>query len=317
MQEIISPVDRQLIINELTADKFLRHTNKLDNQLYLVTHHNSPHLMREIGRLRELSFRTAGGGTGKAFDIDSYDTSEKPFQQLVLWDPEEKEIIAGYRLLLCKNAARDEEEKIVSATAHLFNLSETFYRDYLPTTIELGRSFVQPKYQRGASRKGLFSMDNMWDGLGTLLVLHPEVEYLFGKVTMYPGFNREARNMLLAFLQKFFPDGDGLVWPQKPLIKTEDLAPYFPMFEGLDYKEAYTLLNREVRQRGENIPPLINTYMGISSTMITFGTALNDEFGKVEETGILITVADIFEERKARHMETYESHKEFTGAVES
>ncbi len=315
MQEIIPPVDRQLIINELTADKFLRHTNKLKNQLYLLTHHDSPNVMLEIGRLRELSFRSAGGGTGKAYDIDDYDTAENPFQQLVLWDPEDQEIIAGYRLLMCKKAARDEHGRITSATAHLFELSEEFYRDYLPTTVELGRSFVQPKYQRGASRKGLFSMDNLWDGLGAVVVLNPDVEYMLGKVTMYPQYQREARNILLAFLHKFFPDEQKLARPEKPLIKPEELEPYFPMFEGMPYKEAYTILNREIRQRGENIPPLINTYMSISSTMKTFGTALNEEFGKVEETGILITVKDIFDSRKARHMETYYTHKVFRGEV--
>ena len=315
MQEIIPPVDRQLLIEELTTDKFLRHTNKLHNQLYLVDAHNSPQIMREIGRLRELSFRTAGGGTGKELDIDSYDTAEKPFQQLVLWDPEDQEIIAGYRLILCKNAPKDEEGRVISATAHLFDLSESFYRDYLPRTMELGRSFVQPKYQRGASRKGLFSMDNLWDGLGAVTVLNPDVKYLLGKVTMYPQYNREARNMLLAFMHHFFPDPDQLARPRNPLVGPGELEPFFRTFQNLDYKEAYTLLNREVRHRGENIPPLINTYMSISSTMKTFGTALNKDFGQVEETGILITVDDIFEERKSRHMETYYSHKDYTGAV--
>lgn len=315
MQEIIPPVDSKLIIEELTADKFLRHTNKVNNQLYLVNAHNSPNIMREIGRLRELSFRSAGGGTGKDCDVDAYDTSEHPFQQLVLWDPEEREIIAGYRMILCKNAEKEESGQIISATAHLFDLTQTFYQDYLPYTLELGRSFVQPKYQRGARRKGLFSMDNLWDGLGAVLVLNPDIKYMFGKVTMYPHYNREARNMILAFLRVFFPDDKGLMLPRNPLIKEGELEPYFPLFEGNSFKEAHALLNKEVRARGENIPPLINSYMNISSTMKTFGTAINDEFGMVEETGILVTVDDIFEERKARHIETFHSHKEYTGAV--
>lgn len=313
MQDIIPPIDRKLIVSELTADKFLRHSNKLHNQLYLVNAHNSPNIMREIGRLRELAFRSAGGGTGKELDIDTYDTAEQPFEQLVLWDPEDQEIVAGYRLILCKKAPVDSNGKIHSATAHLFHLSEEFYKNYLPYTLELGRSFVQPKYQRGASRRGLFSMDNLWDGLGAILMLNPDVKYLFGKVTMYPSYNREARNMLLAFMHYFFPDKEGLVTPRDPLVKLEEITPYIGMFEGQEYKDAYTLLNREIRQRGENIPPLINTYMGISSTMKTFGTALNEEFGQVEETGILITVEDIFESRKARHLETFHTHKKYTG----
>lgn len=315
MEKIIAPIDRDLIISELTEDVFLRHTNKLRNQLYLVNHHNAPNVMKEIGRLREEAFRLAGGGTGKSMDIDSYDTADKPFQQLIVWDPEDKEIIAGYRLIKCNEAERGEDGHIISATAHLFDLSQDFYKNYLPKTLELGRSFVQPKYQRGASKKGLFSMDNLWDGLGAYVLLNPDVKYLFGKVTMYPHFNREARNLILAFLADYFPDKESLVSPIEPLIKNGELEAYRETFSGLDYKEGYALLNKEVRSRGENIPPLINTYMNISGTMKTFGTSLNHEFGEVEETGILVTVDDIFPARKERHMETYERDKDYTGPL--
>ncbi len=314
-EKIISAVDRGLIISELTEDTFLRHTNKLRNHLYLLNAHNSPNVMREIGRLREEAFRGAGGGTGKALDVDSYDTGENPFQQLVVWDPEDQEIIAGYRLIKCINAGRDENGHLVSATAHLFNLSEQFVEEYLPSTLELGRSFVQPKYQRGASKKGLFSMDNLWDGLGAILVLNPDIKYLFGKVTMYPHFNREARNYILAFLSHYFPDQKGLASPVEPLVSPQELASYKEQFEGMEYKEGYALLNKEVRGRGENIPPLINTYMNISATMKTFGTAANNDFGSVEETGILVKAEDIFPARKERHMDTYERDKEFLGPL--
>ncbi|HAD97293.1 MAG TPA: hemolysin [Cryomorphaceae bacterium] len=315
MKNIIPAVDRKAILDELTEETFLRHTNKGGNQLYLVTHHNAPNVMREIGRLREIAFRTAGGGTGKQLDVDAYDTAKVPFEQLVLWDPEDQEILAGYRLLKCKDAERDEEGKIVSATAHLFDLDERFYSEYLPYTIELGRSFVQPNYQRNGSRKGLFSMDNLWDGLGAILVRNPDVKYLFGKVTMYPSYQREARNMILCFLKTKFPDPEGLVRPENPLVSDEELETFKHHFEGLEYKEAYNKLRELVREKGENIPPLINTYMNISDSMKTFGTAANYEFGEVEETGIMITVDDIFPEKKDRHMLTYESTREYIGPL--
>lgn len=315
MEKIIAPIDRKLIIAELTEDKFVRHTNKLRNHLYLITAHDSPNIMLEIGRLREEAFRLAGGGTGKSADIDAYDTSDHPFLQLIVWDPDDQEIIAGYRLIKCSDAAKDENGQIISATAHLFDLSQDFYNNYLPNTIELGRSFVQPKYQRGASKKGLFSMDNLWDGLGAYVVLNPDIKYLFGKVTMYPHFQREARNMILAFMGHYFPDKEGLATPIEPLIKGGELDDYKSMFKELSYKDGYALLNKEVRARGENIPPLINTYMNISATMKTFGTSLNHEFGEVEETGILVVADDIFPARKERHLDTYERDKEYLGPL--
>ncbi len=315
MEEIIAPVGRDLIIGELTEERFLRNTSKLRNQLYLINAHNSPNIMQEIGRLRELSFRKSGGGTGKKADIDSYDTAAQPFEQLVLWDPEDQEIIAGYRVLMCRNAARDEKGNIISATSHLFQMSQTFITDFLPDTMELGRSFVQPKYQRGSSRKGLFSMDNLWDGLGALTVLNPDMKYLFGKVTMYPSYNREGRNMLLGFLQHYFPDAEELARPIEPYVFPDDLLPYEGMFDGMDYKEGYTLLNREIRQRGENIPPLINSYMGLSATMKTFGTALNQHFGDVEETGIMLTISDIHKAKRERYLDSFHNYRNFRGPL--
>ncbi len=308
MQKIIPAVSRQQIKDELTQDVFLWPTNKAGNELYLTNAQNAPNIMQEIGRLRELSFRAAGGGTGKSTDIDEYDLAKNGFQQLIVWDPEDEEIIAGYRLMFCENSDKDSDGNLKSATAHLFEFSPNFKENYLPKTIELGRSFVQPKYQSGASsRKGLFSMDNLWDGLGAVITLNPDVKYLFGKVTMYPSFQREARNMILAFLKVFFPDKNNLVWPHHPIVSNEELQPFFHHFENLNYKEAHAKLSKMVRERGETIPPLINTYMNISETMKTFGTAENTDFGQVEETGILVTVADIFPDKKERHIQSFEN----------
>src|SRR5690606_37455959 len=224
---------------------------------------------------------------------------------------EDEEIIAGYRLIKCKDVGTNSHGEINLSTAHYFHFSPAFIRDYLPYTIELGRSFVQPKYQPGKdNRKGLFSLDNLWDGLGAVVKLNPDVKYLFGKVTMYPHYNREARDLLLYFMHHYFPDEEKLVWPIKPLGYFTDTTDFRRLFDGLEYKEGYKILNGRVRALGENIPPLINTYMNLSSTMKTFGTAQNNEFGTVEETGIMITIDDIFESKKERHISTYERDKE-------
>ena len=303
MKPIIVPISRDLIESELSHERFVRKTNYGDNKIYIVNHHNAPHVMLEIGRLREVSFRSAGGGTGDEIDIDENDTCEVPYQQLIVWNEEDKEIIGGYRYILCRDAFL-EDGSLNLSTAHLFDFSEKFVKEYIPHTIELGRSWVQPAYQPSVSnRKGLFSLDNLWDGLGALIVMHPDIKYFFGKVTMYPSYNIEARDWLMAFMHYYFPDPDKLVVPINPLHYQFDISAIQENFKGLDYKEGYRVLNQKVRQIGENIPPLINSYMNLSASMRTFGTAVNDLFGDVEETGIMITIADIYDSKKHRHID--------------
>jgi hypothetical protein len=305
MKEIIKKVDRTLIRAELTADRFLRPTNKAGNEIYIITHHDSPHTMREIGRLREVSFRSAGGGTGNEMDIDKYDIQENPYKQLILWDPEKEEIIGGYRYQF-GSSIPIEDGKLMIATARLFDFSEEFLTDFLPYTIELGRSFVQPEYQSSkAGAKALFALDNLWDGLGALGVVHPEIKYFFGKVTMYSDFHTEARDYILSFLQKFFPDDKNLVWPFNPIVLNIDKQVIDTTFTEDDIRNNFKKLNKIVRSFGANIPPLVSAYVNLSNTMRTFGTSVNDVFGNVEETGILVTVADLFEEKKVRYFESF------------
>lgn len=307
MQEIIPPVDRELLKRELNEKTFLRHTNYGNVEVHLINYHTQPNTMREIGRLRELSFREAGGGTGLEIDIDENDTSEDSYDQLITWDPEEDEIVAGYRLIRCADAHINEDGRHNLSTSHYFDFSEQFIEEYLPYTIELGRSWVQPKYQpRPNNRKGLFSLDNLWDGLGAMVVTNPDIKYLFGKVTMYTHYDQESRDILLHFMSHYFPDKEKLVWPIKPLSYYTDPTKFEGIFEGLDYKEGYKLMNSKIREKGENVPPLINTYMNLSSTMKVFGTTMNTEFGEVEETGILITIDDIFDKKKERHIDSFE-----------
>lgn len=311
MQDIIAPIDRKLIKAELTEEAFVRYTNNGNNEVYLVNYHSAPHIMEEIGRLREVTFRGAGGGTGLPLDIDEKDTSAHNYDQLIAWNPSDEEIIAGYRVIKCDKAV-DSKGKLHLSTAHYFDFSESFVNDYLPYTIELGRSWVQPKYQPSIdNRKGIFSLDNLWDGLGALVVNNPDVKYLFGKVTMYPHFNADARDLLIYFMECYFPDREALVRPKGELCLTykTDISSLQGIFEGLPYKEGYKVLNARIRDMGLNIPPLINTYMNLSPTMMTFGTALNDEFGEVEETGIMITIEDIYPAKKERHMSTFERDK--------
>lgn len=311
MKEIVSPLPKEQIIAELTPDKLLRKTNKGGNEIFVVTHHNSPAIMHEIGRLREITFREAGGGTGKETDIDHYDIADHPYRQLIVWDPDAREILGGYRYMLCAEASMDENGEIQMATSKLFNLSERFVKEILPHTLELGRSFVQPTYQSSrAGAKALFALDNLWDGLGALTVDHAEIKYFFGKVTMYQHFHNEARNLIQYFFKKYFRDKEKLVYPKKPVEFNYDENEMRAIFTGKDYREDYRILVQSVRQFGENVPPLINAYMNLSPSMKTFGTAMNKKFGGVLETGIIVTIKDIYEVKYDRHIETYIQDKE-------
>jgi len=309
MNNIIAPIAKELIISELTKERFLRKTNKGGNEIYIITHHNAPQTMQEIGRLREIAFRDAGGGTGLPVDIDEYDTMENPYKQLLVWNPEALEIIGGYRFMYGDEVSFDEHGHPMLATGHMFNMSEQFIREYLPITVELGRSFVTLEYQSSkAGAKALFALDNLWDGLGALPKIKPGLEYYFGKVTMYPSFHQGARDMILHFWQKYFPDREKLVYPITPITPHFDTDPaeLDKMFSTGNFKDDYKVLNTEVRKLGFNIPPLVNAYMNLSPSMRVFGTAINDGFGEVEETGILIKINDIFEEKRVRHMDTFD-----------
>ena len=310
MEPIIAPVSVDLIKSELTPAKKLRDTNKSKNEIYVITHHDSPNVMKEIGRLREEAFRDSGGGSGMSMDIDEFDTMDHPYQQLLVWDPDAERILGGYRFILGHDIKIDEKGQPVLATSHMFHFSEKFVKEYLPYTIELGRSFVSPEYQSSkAGTKALFALDNLWDGLGALAIQMPNMKYFFGKMTMYPEYNRQARDLIQHFLFKHFEDKDKLVTPMEPLVIETDRAYMDSILTEKEFKDDYKLLNAEVRRLGENIPPLVNSYMSLSPTMKTFGGGINHEFSGAEETCILIAFDEIHESKKARHIDSFIDEK--------
>lgn len=305
-EAIIQPISKELIKSELTPEKQLRMTNKSHNEIYVITANNSPNVMKEIGRLREIAFREAGGGTGKSMDIDEFDVGENCYKQLIVWNPEAEEIIGGYRYMLGTDWKLNADRQPILATSHMFHFSDKFIDEYMPYTVELGRSFVSLEYQSSRmGSKSLFALDNLWDGLGALTVIRPNIKYFFGKMTMYPSYIRRGRDMILYFLKKHFDDKENLIIPMKPLKIETDENELKELFCEDDFKKDYRILNREIRKLGYNIPPLVNAYMGLSPTMKLFGTAINYGFGDVEETGILITVDEILQEKRIRHIDSF------------
>ncbi|MDX9725748.1 MAG: GNAT family N-acetyltransferase [Bacteroidales bacterium] len=306
MKPVADPLPREQIMSELTPERLLRRTNNGNNEVYLFDNNSSPLLMQEVGRIREITFRHAGGGTGKEVDIDEFDIDpEDPQKQLIVWDPENQELVGGYRLYFPpKGCTTCNVSKLASSS--YFRFSDKFLKKYFPHMMELGRSFVHPDYQsKNMGRKSLYALDNLWDGLGAIILDNHHLKYLFGKVTMYPHFNQRARNMILYFLKKHFDDPEGLVVPLDPAELNINSDEMKRIFTGWRYKDDYKILSREVRNLNENIPPLINAYMGLSPTMRTFGTFINHKFGDVEETGIMITLRDIYVEKINRHLASY------------
>ncbi len=308
MKPIIPPVSRESLKNELTADKFLRPTNKAHNEIYIITAHDSPNVMLEIGRLRELSFRSWGGGTGNDIDVDDYDYLEKAYYQLIVWDPQGEEIIGGYRFLPGYDATFDENGQPLLAMGHLFTFSEQFIQEYLPYTVELGRAFIQPSYQTAKmGMKSLFSLDNLWDGLGALIHEVKNARYFVGKINIYEHYSSNARELIYEYLEKFFPDKEQLIIPKStinisPAIRKKASEIFNPQE---DAHSNYKILQKAVRNEGETIPPMFNAYIGLTDTMRTFGTTTDPDFGHTFETGIMITMADLFEAKRKRYIEPY------------
>lgn len=306
MKDIIAPVSRAVLRHELNERLFIRPSHKGGNLIYDFHASEAPNAMLEIGRLREMAFRRGGGGTGEAVDIDRFDT-DGPYRQLIVWDPDHEQIVGGYRYVFLDEAdtLHSGEPDIVST--HMFSYSREFLDHYLPCTAELGRAFVQPMYHDEAMGiKSIVSLDNLWDGLGALIYNHPEIKHMIGKVTIYPDYDKAARELLYAYLERYFPSRGGLLTLRKPIsISDEARRMADRVFEGDNKQANYSRLKHAVREMGTLTPPLFNAYVGLSNTMQTFGTGINDEFGNIFDTGMMLTIADIFPEKLARYIDPY------------
>ena len=308
MKTIIDPVPVELIKAELTPAKKLEDTNKGHNELYIVTWQDSPNVVTEIGRLREVAFREAGGSTGNAIDLDEYDKMEKPYKQLIVWDPDNEVIIGGYRFLFGSDATFDEDGQPVLASSNQFRFSKKFIDEYLPHVIELGRNFVTPVIQ-GSEKvtRPMFALDNLWDGLVAIIMKNPDLLYFFGKVTLYPSYDPIARDLIYHFLWKHFGDKDDLVrpWEDQAVMPVSDPRLMDLILSKDDLAEDYKQLKAAAKMREVNLPPNFTAYLSATSKMMMFGTAVNRLMHNIEDTGILIPFEAIYHEKKRRHIGAY------------
>ena len=303
---LIPPVDPAKIEAELALIPPLRPTNHSRNLIYAFKGPEAPATMLEIGRLREEAFRKFNGGTGLPLDVDPHDYDPDGYTQLIVWDPRERKIIGGYRYILGREViVQGTETNLASDEILLY--SDIFITEYLPRCIELGRAFVRTDHQmkNGISPKSIFALDNLWDGLGALMLRHPEYKYFTGIVTIFREYDRQARDLILYFLNTHFRGTPGLITPRNPNGYTTSLARLKDVIRGEDKKEDARALRHAVKELGETIPPLINAYMNLSDSMQVFGITRGMGPVNYEDIAIMIPIDAIEEDKKKRHLDSY------------
>jgi len=206
------------------------------------------------------------------------------------------------------DAVFNEHGQPLLAMGQLFDFSEEFIKNYLPYTVELGRAFVQPDYQTAKmGMKSLFSLDNLWDGLGALIHDAKKSKYFIGKINIYEHYSPIARELIYEYLEEFFPDKKKLIVPKNEIqvsAKVKKMAK--AIFNKKETAQSnYKLLQKAVRNEGETIPPMFNAYIGLTDTMLNFGTTTDPHFGHTFETGIMITTPDLIESKRMRYIDPY------------
>ena len=257
--------------------------------LYSFRGCDCPTLMEEVARLREQAFRGVGGGTGREKDVDADDMNPSGYRQLVAWDAAHHRVVGGYRYIVGAECDR----RCIS-TSHYFRFAPRFERDFLPHAIELGRSFAV----RDGGASSLFAMQSLWRGLGHIVARCEGVKYLFGKVTIPPAYDAEARRLLLLFLHKFHPARERLLVARRAFVPPLGDDP----FTILGYEENYALLEHLLRRHGERIPPMIHAYMRLSREMQTFDAMVNPDFGNAVEVAILLPVEAIIPTKREEYI---------------
>ncbi|WJG08491.1 lysophospholipid acyltransferase family protein [Aliiglaciecola sp. LCG003] len=214
--------------------------------IYLYRHTGSSPIMREIGRLREFAFRAVGEGSNKRRDVDNFDSD---YFHLLLWDNEDLEIAGAYRFGDTKQIIANKGlSGLYSAT--LFEYTDQM-APYFEQGLELGRSFVQPRYW------GKRSLDYLWYGIGAFLNKHPQYRYLFGPVSLSNNYHCAAKVLLVQFYSLYFPAKTKLAYAKLPFKIPQDTC---SPFLGADYKQDFTVLKHSLANMGAVVPTLFKQY---------------------------------------------------------
>jgi putative hemolysin len=246
---IAHPENRQLLRQEMRQCQLLGATRD-GKKIYLYEYQADSVIMRELGRLREFTFRAVGEGTGQRRDTDRYD---RWYQHILLWDDEDLELVGAYRLARA-GAVLDQHGPDGLYSGSLFHFDGPLL-DLLPETVELGRSFIQPRYW------GLRGLDYLWYGIGAYLRRHPEVRYLMGPVSISNNTPPLVRDLLVCFYRHYFPAGEFAVRGRLPYeARHRDLREFEFGFSGDDYTADFGRLRAALQASGLQVPTLYKQY---------------------------------------------------------
>ena len=302
IENIIHPASRKSIRNELKASELIRSTPD-GMQIYLCDYQPNSSVIREIGRLRELSFRQVQDGTGHTIDIDQYD---RYYRHLVLWDDNDLEIVGAYRI---GEGARILAQRGVEGfyTHSLFKMNAGMI-SYLEKSIELGRSFIQPRYW------GRRSLDYLWFGIGAYLQRHPGIEYMFGPVSLTGSYSDEAKNVIVSFYRDLFGRSDKLVTPRLPYNVSQDDS--FSAFKQIkkesEYKQAYALMKEKLDLLGVRVPTLFKQYVEVCRPggCEFLGFNFDPEYSNCILAMILVHIDAIYPKKQDRYIHGHTKKQE-------
>ena len=289
---VAHPEDRLLVRRELQSAELLGRSHD-GKQILLFDGRADSAVLRELGRLREIAFRQIGEGTGKRRDVDAYDSY---YRHIVLWDDAELQIVGAYRIAEAAKVIAERGEQGLY-THCLFSYGEAL-RERFGEALELGRSFVQPRYQ------GMSALDYLWLGVGAYLVKHPELRYLFGAVSMSAAYPEAARRMVAYFYRRHH-GAEGMATPRRPLIfapaECERLASLFP---GRDYQADWRKLKDELAAMGVSVPVLYRQYTELCEPGGTrfLGCSVDPAFGNCVDALVLVDLHALKSAKRSRYL---------------
>lgn len=296
MRPLAPPVPRSALAEELGPDSRIATFRGLE--VHLVSGPDAPAALDEIGRIREQEYRRVGAGRGGERDLDRFDTVWPWYLQLVSWDPVEREIVAAYRAIRCDWALRHGGVDALR-TSSLFEFTERFVNDYLPATVELGRSVVNAEARRATS--GLFSV---WVGLGAIVREWPEIRWFFGNVSLYRSLPDRALRSIVGYLLRHHAPGGELVRARGRTPAADGGSP-----GGVDEVPvaSFGQLQELAADEGWAIPPILVSYAKANPGMLAFDVAPDPDFGDACEVAIAIPVEGLSGRTVDRFIAPYES----------